>query len=162
MKTRGDWALKPEKVATGDNGRRDLCGESTWNQAVSINGSPADPIGFYDLWDSSPWTNTSWSADIWRGARHETLIPLEQGIGKEIEVTLSGNLFNFKRLGDKPETQPEGCVLNTPKDGSPTVPPDYGLRVNLGSRGVDIDMAVVAPIEVASAGGRRSGSLLFL
>ena len=93
---------------------------------MSINGNSAEPIGFHDIWDSSPWTNASWTADIWRGVRHDSLISLDQGIGKEVEVTLSGDLFNFKRIDDDPSDDPESCVVNMPKEGPATIPPNFG------------------------------------
>jgi|GEM_PF-812073 len=146
VSTTGDWALKPNKIEKTDNGAV-ICNQSSWNQSVSINGVGADPIDYYDAWDSAWSPNFPGDVVRWGGARHETLIPLDQGIGKEIEITLSGELFNFQRIGDEPEKDPKGCVLHMPKDGSPTVPPRLGLRFDVGSRGFSVEMAMVTPIE---------------
>ena len=146
VNTTGDWALKPNKIEKTDKGVV-ICNQSSWNQSVSINGVVADPIDYYDAWDSAWSPNFPGDVVRWGGARHETLIPLDQGIGKEIEITLSGELFNFQRIGDEPDKDPMACVLYMPEDGSPTVPPGLGLRFNEGSRGLSVEMAMVTPIE---------------
>ncbi len=160
VNTKGDWALKPDQLTFVNSNQID-CENCTWNQSVSINGDLAGSLGFHDLWDSSPWTNASWTADIWLGAHHDSLISLEQGIGKEVEVTLSGGLFNFTRLDDEPGNDPASCVIAMPKEGPATIPPYYGTRVNLGKRGVVIDLAMVTPDEVLLLGAEQVDPNLF-
>lgn len=121
--TKGDWALKPNKVVKADNGYIS-CDNSTFKAAVSINGSSGKPLGIQDLvgWDKT---------------KQETMIPLEQGIGKEIAVTLVGELFNYKQV-QAPYTDPLACGINLPLGQSPTL-----LRLG----GVSIWMALDGPID---------------
>jgi hypothetical protein len=114
---------------------------------VSINGVAADPIDYYDAWESAWSPNFPGDPVIWGGAQHETLIPLDQGIGKEMEITISGELFNFQRIGDDHAKDPAACVLNMPKDGSSTVPPERSTYSILGRHGLKVEMAMVTPIE---------------
>jgi hypothetical protein len=138
VNTWGDWALKPDQVVKADNGVV-LCSKSSWKQSVSINGVAADPIGYYDAWEFAPNSNFP-GKEVWGGARHGTLIPLDQGIGKEMEITISGELFNFQCIGDDPNKDPMSCVMHTPLGQSP-------ILDRRGSGGVYIGMALVSPIE---------------